>query len=310
MKAPAGAASIDGIVSALKWAADVDGHDWMPKQSESRLRRMAKGLHQLMPHVQKQSHPMTLSFFLWICNRVEALEFHPLIRTGDGALRLSYVQWKARGIMAILAMLRSDDHSEKAHKMMMKCCVQQRGSVLMLLVPPGKRNAKWEPTFHHVNPLDKECPVLHFLNYYNTFGFKTKKSDVLLWPIIVKNGDREKISWNRQTPVKDFVTFTIKMARIAGVPDWCLRRITGHSFRSGGCTDLLAAGAPEDFVQMQGRWSSTAYKIYIRHSFEYGGAVSARLSQLLRHSWSPQDSKTKRLIASAILRNPQRACTD
>ena len=194
--------------------------------------------------------------------------------------------------------------------MMMKCCIQQRGTVLMLLVPPGKRNEQWEPTFHHVDPQDADCPMLHFTSYYNTFGFSSQKADAWLWPKIVQRGDVETISWSRVTPVDSFVAFTISMAGIAGVPPWCLRRITGHSFRSGGCTDLLAAGAPEDFVQMQGRWSSTAYKVYIRHSFEYGGAVSARLAELLRHSWSPQDSKTQRLIASAVRRNPQRVCTD
>ncbi|KAJ7260297.1 hypothetical protein C8J57DRAFT_1720225 [Mycena rebaudengoi] len=41
-------------------------------------------------------------------------------------------------------------------------------------------------------------------------------------------------------------------------------RLTGHSFRIGGTTELLIAGVPPDVVKMMGRWSSDAFLRYWR----------------------------------------------
>ncbi|KAF8130911.1 hypothetical protein K438DRAFT_1643528, partial [Mycena galopus ATCC 62051] len=41
--------------------------------------------------------------------------------------------------------------------------------------------------------------------------------------------------------------------------------ITGHSFRTGGTTELLLAGVNPDVVQAMGRWLSDAFLVYWRH---------------------------------------------
>ena len=53
---------------------------------------------------------------------------------------------------------------------------------------------------------------------------------------------------------------------------WFMRRlhthfsdVGGHSMRAGGATALAEAGIPPDLIQAIGRWSSEAFKIYIRH---------------------------------------------
>ncbi|KIJ53918.1 hypothetical protein M422DRAFT_24925 [Sphaerobolus stellatus SS14] len=43
-----------------------------------------------------------------------------------------------------------------------------------------------------------------------------------------------------------------------------LPRITGHSFRIGGTTELLLAGVPTDVVKALGRWSSDTFLVYWR----------------------------------------------
>lgn len=53
----------------------------------------------------------------------------------------------------------------------------------------------------------------------------------------------------------------------------------GHSFRIGGASFLLAMGTPPDIVQMQGRWRSLAYQVYIRSFAEASGRHTANLSQ-------------------------------
>jgi hypothetical protein len=55
---------------------------------------------------------------------------------------------------------------------------------------------------------------------------------------------------------------------------WFLRRlhtlfpgdVAGHSLRSGGATFFAAAGWPDERIQALGRWSSDAFKIYIRQN--------------------------------------------
>jgi site-specific recombinase XerD len=42
------------------------------------------------------------------------------------------------------------------------------------------------------------------------------------------------------------------------------RLFAGHSFRIGGATELARAGAPGHIIQKMGRWSSDAFKLYIR----------------------------------------------
>ena len=40
--------------------------------------------------------------------------------------------------------------------------------------------------------------------------------------------------------------------------------VAGHSLRSCGATALAFAGIPDDHMQARGRWSSDAYRSYIR----------------------------------------------
>lgn len=40
----------------------------------------------------------------------------------------------------------------------------------------------------------------------------------------------------------------------------------GHSLRRGGATALLRAGVPPDRIQLQGRWKSDAYRLYLQWS--------------------------------------------
>ena len=43
-------------------------------------------------------------------------------------------------------------------------------------------------------------------------------------------------------------------------------RVTPHSLRAGGCTSWLSGGAEEAWVQRQGGWRSSIYKLYYRPS--------------------------------------------
>ncbi len=66
----------------------------------------------------------------------------------------------------------------------------------------------------------------------------------------------------------DVVRVLRSLLSAAGI---CPELFAGHSFRSGGATSLAAAGVPGRIIQSAGRWSSDAFKRYVRTS------VSARI---------------------------------
>ncbi|GLB45192.1 putative DNA breaking-rejoining enzyme [Lyophyllum shimeji] len=65
-----------------------------------------------------------------------------------------------------------------------------------------------------------------------------------------------------------------------------LARVSGHSFRIGGATELLLRGTPPDIVRVLGRWESQAFLLYWRKvetilpKFLSGALLSSRLAQL------------------------------
>jgi len=57
---------------------------------------------------------------------------------------------------------------------------------------------------------------------------------------------------------------------------------SGHSFRSGGATDLWAAGVDPRSIQLQGRWRSDAFWLYVRDNpAEHASRVRAAFSSCL-----------------------------
>lgn len=55
-------------------------------------------------------------------------------------------------------------------------------------------------------------------------------------------------------------------ALAAGMRVDMVARVTPHSLRAGGCTSWLSGGAEEAWVQRQGGWRSSIYKLYYRPS--------------------------------------------
>ena len=61
----------------------------------------------------------------------------------------------------------------------------------------------------------------------------------------------------------------------AGLP---LAHYTPHSLRAGAATDAAQAGASDSAVQQLGRWTSSAYRVYMRPSQAQQALVSGRLA--------------------------------
>jgi hypothetical protein len=291
------ATMIGPVWSALQHIQATRGLDPLSATELARLKRLRKGLKKLAPHIAKKALPFTLKCMVSITDELDRqdalmVKLADYLRTqydqrtnARDAVRLAFLQWKARSFMAHSSMLRASDHSHrerKAHNQMTKGCVQWGTDLLTLWVPPGKANADFEPSFHCLRD-HKACAAKHFLMYWLALDFDNKPENCYLWPNIV-NGN---VIWSSPSPVKAFVALTIFLLTLlpALFPAWYIKGITGHSWRCGGCTDLLAAGAPDSFVRVQGRWRSPCYHIYNRHSMAYGRLVSARLFDEMAPSW-------------------------
>jgi integrase len=120
---------------------------------------------------------------------------------------------------------------------------------------------------------------------------KTDKDRKGMWALLVRRGDE-------LYPVKVFTAYTAtvlqelciagrKFALASKNGQWTARRMaaasfighikhwvaeigldaanySGHSFRRGGTTAMYCAGVPENLIQIQGRWKSDAYKLYLQ----------------------------------------------
>ena len=273
----------------------------MPPEDQARLARLKRGLHKLAPHIAKQAAPLTLEVLSAMVEKVEVKaellkQFSDKVNGMEKQRtphqercdkKLAWVQWKARAFMSHSAMLRASDHTlreRKAWNQMTKACIRWQADLLVLWVPPGKANADFEPTFHSLTLSDKSA-AKWFLYYYVLFDFDSKPQDTFLWPRVHAGF----ILWDQVAKCTQFIAVTIYLLTITGFPAVYIAQVTGHSFRSGGCTDYLAAGAPDHFVKLQGRWRSDCYTVYRRHSMAYGRQVSQRLFTELQPAWQQSD---------------------
>lgn len=72
------------------------------------------------------------------------------------------------------------------------------------------------------------------------------------------------------------------------------QKFSGHSLRLGGATALAQNGASMDFIQGAGRWSSEAFRSYVR------GHVVLRLPELLNHPIGAEGRTSANVIFSCM----------
>ena len=91
------------------------------------------------------------------------------------------------------------------------------------------------------------------------FGYTGAKAGNPLWPVIAQDGN---VNWMQATSKKSFVS---KVRHLLNVAGYEAKAYSGHSFRSGGATDLWDSHRCRPMViKLFGRWKSEAYRVYIR----------------------------------------------
>ena len=74
---------------------------------------------------------------------------------------------------------------------------------------------------------------------------------------------------------------------LRGKVDLSLRSLTSHSFRAGLATMLAKAGCSDKDIQLTGRWTSTAFKSYVKTARPKRAALAASIWNTLTESGVP-----------------------
>ena len=106
-------------------------------------------------------------------------------------------------------------------------------------------------------------------------------SGLPLFPLI-RPGDRVH-TINRKEAVHDkkFIKIVRQYASLTSMRPDDVDRITSHSFRAGGASDLAAGGASDEQIKHQGGWSSLCFRIYIRLDPYHVRSMSSHLQAAL-----------------------------
>lgn len=95
--------------------------------------------------------------------------------------------------------------------------------------------------------------------YWNVMQLDTRPPAYPLWPLVDKHGN---IQWSTPTPKPTFISRARALLSVAGYP---AHRYSGHSYRSGGATDLWESHKCRPLtIKLHGRWRSDAWRLYVR----------------------------------------------
>ena len=135
------------------------------------------------------------------------------------------------------------------------------------------------------------------VGWSKTIQFNQKNLDIPLFPIkgsplcLVKvlqalinlPGKRKQhlFAFNRGVPFtyNSFQTKFKKMLKLAGYNH---KSFSSHSLRWGGCAWAFRSGVPKRLIQVQGDWSSDAYKRYLNFPIKIRAVVNLKMRETIK----------------------------
>ena len=123
------------------------------------------------------------------------------------------------------------------------------------------------------------------------------RDDAFLFPEISAAG---VVNWRRYANDTDFLELLRSKALESGCPPALCARLQFHGFCSGGASDWFNFGQGRhsiiQFIMRQGRWRSTAFRVYIRLR---GSAVAAVMNEVFaaaRREHAPDSAEGRRVM--------------
>ena len=132
-------------------------------------------------------------------------------------------------------------------------------SQVTITIHLSKANKSGPPEKVTLSDYGPASAVAMLRQYVDLMGFPFLPATLPLWPRIEHTG---VVTWATATSKDQFVALVRTLLHEAGYPP---ALYSGHSFRSGGATDLWASNScrPQT-IKLFGRWKSEAFWLYIR----------------------------------------------
>lgn len=237
------ARSIPTIIAHLKRANRDYSKEWLDYEGEWRLKDLTRSLQKRDPTPSKQKLPITydvMKALEAVANMGDYAEFQHIVMSRVArdallrgaelvSLRVGEVVWSNDRSQATLHIFYS-----KAHKRVDK-------AELVTISDYGPSSG-----------------VAHLRRYYDVMGIDSRSPAYYLWPSIKDN----EFQWGTHIAKSTFIDLARTLLTRAGYPAY---RYAGHSYRSGGATDLWESHRCRPLtIKLHGRWKSDCYRLYIR----------------------------------------------
>lgn len=221
-----------------------EGGCWMDALSEARLTDVAAGLAKFDRTPSARKLPIT--------HKVMAD-----IQAAADMASISHYQHVTMSRIARDALLRG---AELIKLRRADVAWSPDGKEVTITVIASKANKVGPPEQIILKDYGISSGVAFLREYSRIMGFTTAQQQSLpLWPMVSPEG---RIDFRRPMSKRSFISLARTLLAKAGYP---AKAYAGHSYRSGGATDLWDSHRCRDLViKLHGRWKSDAYRLYIR----------------------------------------------
>lgn len=142
-----------------------------------------------------------------------------------------------------------------------------------IFIPESKTDPNSKGVFVHVaSRTDPLCPVSALVNLASFLNPDSRADNIFVFATT-----RNKSPANQPLSHNAFVKRIKKWIAAIGLDP---KEYSGHSLRRGGATALIRAGVSPELVQLQGRWRSDAYRLYVQRSSEQLLAITRAIPAL------------------------------
>jgi integrase len=254
--------SIPGMQSAIKKHQTLLSLPFLDKVQADLVSHWMRGATKMFPHVPRRKRPLTLDVLLLMSHRCD--ESLPL-----NQMRLTMA------FLAHDALLRFSEMSS----LRVKDVIWKEGLVY-LIIRDSKMNKGGPPEIVCLAGSGPHSAAGRLTEYWNHHHLHEADPESFLFPSV--SSPYQPYDKNR------FIEWVRLSIAQCGLDS---SHYTGHSFRSGGATDLFNRRLPLRLIQLAGRWKSQAYLIYCRDHPKVGAsAVAEAFQQLVSESLPFQHS--------------------
>lgn len=249
--------TLPSIFSSLKHVHRQQGWPWLTDLEQQWFACYMRGIRKAFPHQPRRKQPMVQSILHALAARADFSQLHVVqyitmaFLAHDGLLRAA----------ELLQLQLSDVHWSSDH--------------VRLRIRKSKANKlSGQPEFVYIYPSTSDINGFSTLRAYWTRRNLNHASDPHL-PLFPASDGASPL------PKKAWIDYIQAQLATLGLDP---TQFSGHSFRSGGATDLWTAGTRPRVIQKHGRWLSDAFWLYIRDNPSVTArevaAAFSRLSQL------------------------------